>query len=73
MRLNEDSRRAAERLGFQFEGIFCHHMIVKGKNRDTVWYSMLDSEWLMRKLEFERWLDESNFDAAGHQRTRLAR
>jgi hypothetical protein len=48
-------------------------MIVKGNNRDTAWYSMLDSEWPMRKLEFERWLDQSNFDAEGNQRTRLAR
>jgi RimJ/RimL family protein N-acetyltransferase len=71
--LNEASRRAAERLGFHFEGTFRQHMIVKGKNRDTAWYSMLDSEWPMRKLEFERWLDKSNFDAEGKQRTRLAR
>jgi RimJ/RimL family protein N-acetyltransferase len=68
--LNEPSRRAAERLGFTFEGIFRQHMIIKGRNRDTAWYSMLDSEWPARKAEFERWLDPSNFDG-GRQRTPL--
>jgi RimJ/RimL family protein N-acetyltransferase len=70
---NEPSRRAAERLGFTFEGIFRQHMIVKGGNRDTAWYSMLDSEWGERRAAFERWLDEGNFDAAGRQRTPLRR
>jgi RimJ/RimL family protein N-acetyltransferase len=69
--LNEASRRAALRLGFQFEGIFRQHMIIKGKNRDTAWFSMLDSEWPARKRAFERWLDESNFDSEGRQMTRL--
>jgi len=69
--LNEASRRAALRLGFQFEGIFRQHMIIKGRNRDTAWFSMLDSEWPGRKREFERWLDESNFDSDGNQKTRL--
>ena len=69
--LNEASRRAALRLGFTFEGIFRQHMIVKGKSRDTAWFSMLDSEWPARKRRFERWLDESNFDSEGRQRTRL--
>jgi RimJ/RimL family protein N-acetyltransferase len=69
--LNEPSRRAALRLGFSFEGIFRQHMIIKGKNRDTAWFSMLDSEWPARKREFERWLDESNFDSEGIQKTRL--
>jgi RimJ/RimL family protein N-acetyltransferase len=68
--LNEPSRRAAERLGFTFEGIFRQHMIVKGQNRDTAWYAMLDSEWPARKAEFERWLDPANFDGA-KQRTPL--
>jgi RimJ/RimL family protein N-acetyltransferase len=70
--LNEPSRRAALRLGFTFEGIFRQHMIIKQKNRDTAWFSMLDSEWPARKREFERWLDESNFDSAGKQKTRLS-
>jgi RimJ/RimL family protein N-acetyltransferase len=69
--LNAPSRAAAERLGFTFEGIFRQHMIVKGRNRDTAWYSMLDSEWPARRRDFERWLDPSNFDADGRQRTPL--
>jgi RimJ/RimL family protein N-acetyltransferase len=69
--LNEPSRRAAKRLGFTFEGIFRQHMIVKGKNRDTAWFAMLDSEWPARKAEFERWLDPANFDESGVQRSRL--
>lgn len=68
---NEPSRRAASRLGFVFEGIFRRHMIVKGRNRDTAWYSMLDSEWPARKAAFERWLDPANFDASGRQLTTL--
>ncbi len=70
--LNAASRRAALRLGFTFEGIFRQHMVVKGRNRDTAWYSMLDSEWPARKKAFERWLDASNFDAGGRQRVSLA-
>lgn len=70
--LNAPSRRAALRLGFSFEGIFRQHMIVKGRNRDTAWFSMLDSEWPARKRAFERWLDPSNFDADGRQRVGLA-
>ena len=70
--LNAPSRSAALRLGFTFEGIFRQHMIVKGKNRDTAWYSMLDGEWPSRKAGFERWLDPANFDAAGRQLTPLA-
>lgn len=69
--LNAPSRRAALRLGFSFEGIFRQHMIVKGRNRDTAWFSMLDSEWPARKRAFERWLDPSNFDADGRQRVGL--
>lgn len=70
--LNAPSRRAALRLGFTFEGIFRQHMIVKGRNRDTAWYSMLDTEWPKRKDSFERWLDPSNFDADGRQRVSLS-
>jgi RimJ/RimL family protein N-acetyltransferase len=71
--LNEPSRRAALRYGFQFEGIFRQHMIVKGRNRDTAWFSMLDSEWGAGKAAFESWLDPANFDAEGRQRTSLHR
>jgi RimJ/RimL family protein N-acetyltransferase len=69
--LNAASRRAAKRLGFIFEGIFRQHMIVKGRSRDTAWYAMLDHDWPLRKLAFERWLSPSNFDADGRQRARL--
>src|SRR5438105_679800 len=70
--LNAPSRRAAERFGFTFEGIFRQHLIVKGRNRDTAWFSMLDSEWPTRRRAFERWLDPGNFDATGRQKTSLA-
>ena len=69
---NAPSRRAALRYGFTFEGIFRQHMIVKGHNRDTAWFSMLDSEWPARKAAFEAWLDPANFDADGRQRKSLA-
>jgi RimJ/RimL family protein N-acetyltransferase len=70
---NEPSRRAAGRLGFRFEGIFRQHMIVKGQNRDTAWYSMLDSEWPERKTALEQWLDPGNFEESGRQRRPLRR
>jgi RimJ/RimL family protein N-acetyltransferase len=70
--LNEPSRRAALRLGFTFEGIFRQHMIMKGRNRDTAWFSMLDSEWPARKANFERWLAPDNFDAQGRQKQSLS-
>ena len=70
--LNAPSRRAALRFGFTFEGIFRQHMIVKGRNRDTAWFSMLDSEWPVRKANFERWLDPSNFGADGRQKVALS-
>lgn len=69
---NEPSRRTAERLGFTYEGLFRQHMISRGRNRDTAWFSMLDSEWPARKRAFERWLDADNFDADGRQRRSLA-
>jgi RimJ/RimL family protein N-acetyltransferase len=68
--LNEPSRRAALRLGFTFEGIFRQHMIMKGANRDTAWFSMLDGEWPSRRAAFESWLDPSNF-TNGAQKTSL--
>jgi RimJ/RimL family protein N-acetyltransferase len=70
--LNAPSRSAAERLGFTFEGIFRQHMIIKGCNRDSAWFSMLDSEWPKRKTAFERWLDPTNFDANGRQKMSLS-
>lgn len=65
--LNQPSRRAADRLGFTFEGIFRQHMIVKGRNRDTAWFAMLDHEWPSRKAAFEAWLAPENFDGEGNQ------
>lgn len=70
--LNAPSRSAALRLGFTFEGVFRQHMIIKGHNRDTAWFSMLDSEWPKLKAVFERWLDPANFDASGRQRMSLS-
>jgi len=69
--LNLPSRRAALRLGFAFEGIFRQHMVIKGQNRDTAWFSMLDSEWPERKQAFEAWLAPENFDADGRQKRAL--
>jgi RimJ/RimL family protein N-acetyltransferase len=70
--LNAPSRRAALRFGFTFEGIFRKHMIVRGRNRDTAWYAMLDDEWPAAKAAFERWLAPGNFDATGGQRASLS-
>ena len=69
--LNEPSKAAAKRFGFQFEGIFRQDMILKGASRDTAWFSMLDSEWPALRAEYERWLDPSNFDADGMQKSKL--
>lgn len=70
--LNEKSRGAAKRLGFRFEGIFYNHMIFKGKNRDTAWYSILDDEWPEVRGILEQWLAPANFDAHGKAKTSLA-
>jgi RimJ/RimL family protein N-acetyltransferase len=70
--LNEPSRRAAERFGFMFEGVFRQHMVVKGKNRDTAWFSITDAEWPAIRAAYVAWLAPENFDADGKQRERLA-
>jgi RimJ/RimL family protein N-acetyltransferase len=70
--LNAPSRRAAQRLGFTYEGVFRQHLIVKGRSRDTAWFSMLDSEWPARKAAFLQWLEPANFDAEGRQKTALS-
>jgi len=70
--LNEASKRAARRFSFTYEGTFRQHMVVKGRNRDTAWFAMLDREWPLVRATFERWLSPENFDADGHQRTSLA-
>jgi RimJ/RimL family protein N-acetyltransferase len=70
--LNAPSRRAAERFGFTYEGIFRQHMIIKQRNRDTAWFSMIDVEWPSRRAAFEQWLSPNNFDLQGKQRRSLA-
>lgn len=69
--LNEPSKRAAERFGFSFEGIFRQHMVVKGMNRDTAWFAMTDTDWPRLKAGYEAWLRPDNFDAQGQQLARL--
>lgn len=69
--LNEPSRRAALRFGFEFEGIFRQHLVVKGRNRDTAWYAMIDKDWPTIRRALEEWLDSGNFDSEGRQKRRL--
>jgi RimJ/RimL family protein N-acetyltransferase len=69
--LNEPSKRAAERFGFSYEGMFRQHMVVKGRNRDTTWFSMTDGEWPVRRAALEAWLSPENFDESGRQRQSL--
>ena len=69
--LNAPSRTAAVRLGFTFEGVFRQHMIIRGRNRDTAWYSIIDTEWPKVKEAFVRWLAPGNFDSNGSQKQRL--
>lgn len=69
---NRPSRRAAQRFGFGFEGVFRQAGIVKGRNRDTAWFAAIDGEWLALKAAYETWLDPANFDAVGKQRVSLA-
>ncbi|MBN9070453.1 MAG: GNAT family N-acetyltransferase [Rhizobiales bacterium] len=68
---NAPSKRAAERFGFRFEGLFRQHMVVKGGNRDTAWYSVIDKEWPTLRRGYMDWLDPANFDSAGQQKRRL--
>ncbi len=70
--LNEPSRRAADRFGFRFEGVFRRHMVVKGHNRDTAWYAITDEEWPSVRAGFRAWLAEDNLTGDGSQRRRLA-
>ena len=70
--LNEPSRRAAIRLGLSHEGIFLQASVVKGRNRDTAWYSATDREWPALQRAFRRWLDPANFDPAGNQKLSLS-
>jgi RimJ/RimL family protein N-acetyltransferase len=70
--LNAPSRAAAQRLGFSYEGLFRQSGVVKGRNRDTAWYSVIDAEWPALRAVYERWLDPANFDAQGRQRSSLS-
>jgi RimJ/RimL family protein N-acetyltransferase len=69
--LNAPSRKSALRYGFTFEGIFRQHLIIKGRNRDTAWFSMLDTEWPSISKGFENWLAEENFDSDGKEKAKL--
>ena len=69
--LNAPSRKAAERFGFTFEGIFRQHLIVKGRNRDTAWFAMLDKDWHARPGRLRAWLRPENFDDKGRQKAKL--
>ena len=69
--LNAPSRAAALRFGFTFEGVFRSHMIMKGRNRDTAWYSIVEAEWPSRRAAFQAWLSPDNFSSAGGQLRRL--
>ena len=68
---NEPSKRAALRFGFTLEGVFRQHMVVKGRNRDTAWFAMLDRDWPAIRKVYERWLDPANFDERAQQKKRL--
>lgn len=69
---NAPSRAAAQRLGFSYEGVFRNHMVVKGRNRDTAWYSIIEAEWPALRGAYERWLAPENFDESGRQKSRLS-
>jgi RimJ/RimL family protein N-acetyltransferase len=69
--LNAASRRAAERFGFSFEGVFRNHQVVKGRNRDTAWYAVTDDEWPAIRSAFQAWLAPGNFDKDGLQKRSL--
>jgi RimJ/RimL family protein N-acetyltransferase len=68
---NEPSKKAALRFGFTFEGVFRQHMVVKGENRDTAWFSIIDKEWPRLRQGYLRWLDPENFDGVGRQKEKL--
>ena len=70
--LNAPSRRAALRFGLTYEGHFRRAVIIRGRNRDTSWFSIIDEEWPALKAAYERWLAPENFDAGGRQKTRLS-
>ena len=65
---NEPSKRAARRFGMSAEGVFRQHMVVKGENRDSAWFAILDHEWPRLRAAYQAWLSDDNFDAASRQR-----
>ncbi len=69
--VNQRSRRAAERFGFSFEGVFRQHMVIKDRNRDTAWFAIIDRDWPLIRRALRQWLDPANFDDAGGQRRSL--
>lgn len=69
---NEPSKQAARRFGFIFEGVFRQHMVVKGRNRDTAWFSIIDADWPRLRPGFEAWLAPDNFDSSGRQLSKLS-
>lgn len=69
---NEPSMKAARRLGFDYEGTFGQHVVYKGRNRDTAWFSIIDGDWPRGRAAFNDWLDPSNFDNSGQQRRPLS-
>ena len=70
--LNLPSRRAAQRFGFSYEGVFRQATVYKGRNRDTAWFAAIDTEWPALRSAYEAWLRPDNFDASGQQRERLS-
>ena len=69
--LNEPSKKAAERFGFRFEGLWRQATMYKGRNRDTTWFAIIDKDWPKVKAAYEAWLDADNFDENGNQKTKL--
>lgn len=69
---NQPSKKAAERFGFTYEGLFRQHMVAKGRNRDTAWFAITDEDWPRLRAGYQRWLDPANFDDSGQQLSRLA-
>ena len=69
---NDPSKRAALRFGFTYEGLFRQHMVAKGQNRDTAWFSILDGEWPALRQAYQAWLSPDNFDLDGQQRQPLS-
>ena len=70
--LNMKSRRAAQRLGLSYEGVFRQATVSKGRNRDTAWFAAIDAEWPALQAAFEAWLNPGNFDLAGQQKQSLS-